>query len=100
MNKYILSIDQGTTSSRAIIFDHEGNIVNSSQREFSQLYPKPGWVEHNPDEIWGGTTIGVIANVLGVSNIQPEQISAIGITNQRETTIIWDAKLESLCTML
>ncbi len=92
MNKYILSIDQGTTSSRAIIFDHEGNIVNSSQREFSQLYPKPGWVEHNPDEIWG-TTIGVIANVLGgVSNIQPEQISAIGITNQRETTIIWDAK--------
>ena len=91
LNKYILSIDQGTTSSRAIIFDHEGNIVNSSQREFSQLYPKPGWVEHNPDEIWG-TTIGVIANVLGVSNIQPEQISAIGITNQRETTIIWDAK--------
>ncbi len=91
LNKYILAIDQGTTSSRAIIFDHEGNIVNSSQREFSQLYPKPGWVEHNPDEIWG-TTIGVIANVLGVSNIQPEQISAIGITNQRETTIIWDAK--------
>jgi len=91
LRKYILAIDQGTTSSRAMIFDHEGNIVNSSQREFSQLYPKPGWVEHNPDEIWG-TTIGVIANVLGVSNIQPEQIAAIGITNQRETTIIWDAK--------
>ncbi|PNR93678.1 glycerol kinase GlpK [Petrotoga sp. 9PWA.NaAc.5.4] len=91
MKNYILAIDQGTTSSRAIIFDHEGNIINASQREFSQLYPKPGWVEHNPDEIWG-TTIGVIANVLGVSNIRPEQISAIGITNQRETTIIWDAK--------
>jgi glycerol kinase len=91
MEKYILAIDQGTTSSRAIIFNHDGEIVNSSQREFTQHFPKPGWVEHDPDEIWG-TTLGVMADALGRKNIKPTQIAAIGITNQRETTVVWDAE--------
>ncbi|PNR97904.1 glycerol kinase GlpK [Petrotoga olearia] len=91
MEKYILSIDQGTTSSRAIIFDHDGNVVSLAQQEFMQYYPKPGWVEHDPNEIWA-TTMGVIADAMARGNIKRSQISAIGITNQRETTVIWDAE--------
>ena len=84
-------LDQGTTSSRAIIFNHEGEIVASSQREFSQIYPKAGWVEHDPMEIWG-TQSGVAREVLEKTGIRPQQIAAIGITNQRETTVVWDKK--------
>lgn len=91
MEKYILSIDQGTTSSRAIVFNHEGKIVSVAQNEFTQIYPKPAWVEHDADEIWG-TTIGVIADALGKADILRKQIAAIGITNQRETTVVWDAE--------
>ncbi|HBT50865.1 MAG TPA: glycerol kinase [Petrotoga sp.] len=91
MENYILSIDQGTTSSRAIIFDHDGNVVSVAQQEFMQYYPKPGWVEHDPNEIWA-TTMGVIADAMARGNINRSQISAIGITNQRETTVIWDAE--------
>lgn len=91
MEKYILAIDQGTTSSRAMIFDHDGQVVSVAQKEFTQYFPKPGWVEHDPDEIWG-TTLGVIADALGKANIKPTQIAGIGITNQRETTVVWDAE--------
>ncbi len=88
--KYILSLDQGTTSSRAILFNREGKIEGMAQKEFAQIYPKPGWVEHNPMEIWG-TQIGVAKEVLESSfGINPGDIAAIGITNQRETTILWD----------
>lgn len=90
MGKYILAIDQGTTSSRAIVFDSDGNIVSVAQQEFTQHYPKPGWVEHDPNEIWA-TTIGVIADALARKDIKRNEIAAIGITNQRETTVIWDA---------
>jgi glycerol kinase len=89
MEKYILSLDQGTTSSRAIIFNKKGEIVHTSQREFTQHFPKPGWVEHNANEIWG-SILAVIAEVLSTSNTKPEQIVGIGITNQRETTVVWD----------
>ncbi|MCK8817456.1 glycerol kinase GlpK [Natroniella sulfidigena] len=91
MEDYILAIDQGTTSSRAIIFDHDGEIVNVAQKEFKQIYPQPGWVEHDANEIWG-TTIGVVADVLGEEDIRAEQIAGIGITNQRETTVVWDVE--------
>jgi len=91
LEKYILAIDQGTTSSRAMIFDHDGQVVSVAQKEFTQYFPKPGWVEHDPDEIWG-TTLGVIADALGKANIKPTQIAGIGITNQRETTVVWDAE--------
>lgn len=89
MKKYILSLDQGTTSSRAIIFNHEGNIVHSAQKEFTQIFPMPGWVEHNANEIWG-SVLSVIAACLSESGITADQIAGIGITNQRETTIVWD----------
>ena len=89
MEKYILSLDQGTTSSRAIIFNKEGEIVHIAQREFTQYFPQPGWVEHNANEIWG-SILSVIASVLTESGIQPAQIAGIGITNQRETTVVWD----------
>lgn len=91
MEKYILAIDQGTTSSRAIIFDHDGNVVSVAQQEFIQYYPKPAWVEHDPNEIWANT-MGVMADAIARANIKRSQISAIGITNQRETTVIWDAE--------
>lgn len=87
--KYILSLDQGTTSSRAIIFDREGNIIKTAQKEFTQLYPKPGWVEHDPMQIWG-TQSGVAREVLETAGVSPHEIAAIGITNQRETTLVWD----------
>lgn len=89
VERYILSLDQGTTSSRAILFNQKGEIVHISQREFTQYFPKPGWVEHNANEIWG-SILAVIATVLSETSIKPEQVAAIGITNQRETTVVWD----------
>jgi glycerol kinase len=89
MKKYILAIDQGTTSSRAILFDKEGNINSVAQKEFAQIYPADGWVEHNAEEIWS-TQIGVTTEVMAKQGIKPDDIAAIGITNQRETTVIWD----------
>jgi len=89
MKKYILALDSGTTSNRAILFDHSGRIINSSQREFEQIFPEPGQVEHNPEEIWS-TQKFVIRDVLEKQNITAENIAAIGITNQRETTLVWD----------
>ena len=87
--KYIIALDQGTTSSRAILFDKCGNIVSSAQKEFTQIYPKAGWVEHNPMEIWGSQS-GVLREVLETTLVRPDEIAAIGITNQRETTVVWD----------
>ncbi|MFD0769722.1 glycerol kinase GlpK [Bacillus sp. CGMCC 1.60114] len=89
MEKFILSLDQGTTSSRAILFNKEGKIVHVAQKEFTQHFPKPGWVEHNPQEIWG-SILAVIASCLSEANVKPEQIASIGITNQRETTVVWE----------
>jgi glycerol kinase len=89
MKKYILSLDAGTTSNRAILFDHKGKILGSSQREFKQIFPKPGWVEHDPLEIWS-TQKYVASDVIARQDIRAVDIAAIGITNQRETTIIWD----------
>ena len=89
MKKYILTLDQGTTSSRAILFNHEGKIVSLAQREFTQFYPKPGWVEHDPMEIWS-TQASVITEAILKENLKAEEIAAIGITNQRETTVVWD----------
>ncbi|MDW0111703.1 glycerol kinase GlpK [Sporosarcina saromensis] len=89
MGEFILSIDQGTTSTRAILFDRQGKIVHTAQREFKQIFPHPGWVEHNASEIWG-SVLSVIASVLTESGNQPESIDGIGITNQRETTVIWN----------
>jgi glycerol kinase len=91
MTYYILAIDQGTTSSRACIVDEKLNVLGTGQREFRQIYPRPGWVEHNLDEIWSATC-AVIAEAIAASKISPEKISAIGITNQRETTGLWDRK--------
>ena len=89
MIKYILSLDQGTTSSRAILFDSFGNIKFSAQKEFEQHFPENGWVEHNPEEIWR-TQLETARNVIQYADAKPEEIAAIGITNQRETTIVWD----------
>jgi len=89
MEKYILSLDQGTTSSRAILFNKQGEIIHISQKEFTQHFPKPGWVEHDANEIWG-SILSVIAQVLSETNVKPEQIAGIGITNQRETAVVWD----------
>ncbi|HKL19644.1 MAG TPA: glycerol kinase GlpK [Halalkalibaculum sp.] len=87
--KYILAFDQGTTSSRAILFDHHGSIVSKAQKEFGQIFPKPGWVEHDPNEIWSSQT-GVAAEAVTKAGIKPSEVAAIGITNQRETTVVWD----------
>lgn len=87
--KYILALDQGTTSSRAIVFNHEGQIRSVAQKEFPQYFPQPGWVEHNPNEIWGSEA-SVIAEAISTIDITGLDIAAIGITNQRETTIVWD----------
>ena len=89
MKKYIISLDQGTTSSRAIIFDREQNIVEIAQKEFEQIYPQPGYVEHDPLEIYA-SQYGVLVEVLAKSGVNPDEVAAIGITNQRETTIVWD----------
>lgn len=91
LKEYIMAIDEGTTSTRAMIFDHEGHKVSASQKEFSQYFPQPGWVEHKAEEIWHAVQT-TIANTIINSGIRPEQIKGIGITNQRETTVIWDRK--------
>lgn len=87
--KYVLALDQGTTSSRAIVFDSESNIVAVAQKEFTQIFPKPGWVEHNAEEIWS-SQIGVAAEAVAKAGISASDVAAIGITNQRETTVVWD----------
>jgi glycerol kinase len=86
---HILALDQGTTSSRAIVFDHDGGIVAIAQKEFTQLFPQAGWVEHDPREIWA-SQIGVAIEALGRAGLKTRDVAAIGITNQRETTIVWD----------
>ncbi|ACU06378.1 MULTISPECIES: glycerol kinase GlpK [Pedobacter] len=91
MSKFILSFDQGTTSSRAIVFNKEGSIVSIAQKEFEQIYPQPGWVEHNASEIWS-TQIAVATEAIVKASLTPPDIAAIGITNQRETTVLWDKK--------
>lgn len=89
--KYILALDQGTTSSRAILFNHDGDIVETAQKEFEQFFPHPGWVEHDANEIWT-SILSCIANVLRKADVGPWQIAGIGITNQRETAVVWDKK--------
>lgn len=89
MQQYILSFDQGTTSSRAIVFDHSGAIISVAQKEFKQIFPQPGWVEHDANEIWS-TQLGVAAEAVTKAGLTIQQIAAIGITNQRETTVVWD----------
>jgi glycerol kinase len=89
MSTYLLALDQGTTSSRAIVFNHAGEIVALAQKEFTQIFPQPGWVEHDPVEIWA-TQLGVAAEAISKAGLTPTDIAAIGITNQRETTVVWD----------
>jgi len=89
MKKYVIALDQGTTSSRTIIFDKEQNIVGVAQKEFTQIYPKQGWVEHNPTEIWS-SQYGVLNEAMAQAGIRADEVAAIGITNQRETTVVWD----------
>ncbi|RAS72503.1 glycerol kinase GlpK [Priestia endophytica] len=89
MSTYILALDQGTTSSRAILFNKKGEIVHTSQKEFTQYFPKPGWVEHNANEIWS-SILSCIASCLSESGVKANQVEGIGITNQRETTVVWD----------
>lgn len=97
MEQFILALDQGTTSSRAIVFDHSGNIKASAQKEFTQYFPKPGWVEHDASEIWS-TQAGVAAEAITRAGLDGQQIAAIGITNQRETTVVWDRETgQALC---
>ena len=91
MSQYILALDQGTTSSRSMLFDKQGNIVSSAQKEFKQIFPQPGWVEHDPEEIWS-TQYGTMAEAVAKANITMRQVVGIGITNQRETTVVWDKK--------
>ncbi len=93
MGKFILALDQGTTSSRAIVFDHDGKICSVAQKEFPQYFPQPGWVEHNPHEIWSSQA-SVIAEAISAIDITGLDIAGIGITNQRETTIVWDVETE------
>ena len=88
-SKYILALDQGTTSSRSLIFDKQGNIISSAQKEFKQIYPQPGWVEHDAEEIWS-TQFGTMAEAVAKAQITMKQIAGIGITNQRETTVVWE----------
>ena len=89
MAKYIAAIDQGTTSTRCMIFDHSGSVVSSDQREHRQIFPKPGWVEHDPLEIWQRTQ-EVIRRAVESANARPGDIAAVGVTNQRETTLVWN----------
>lgn len=90
-NQYILALDQGTTSSRSLVFDKQGNIISMAQKEFRQLFPEPGWVEHDPNEIWS-SQFGTMAEAVAGAHIKMKQIAAIGITNQRETTVVWNRK--------
>ena len=89
MGKYIMALDQGTTSSRCILYDKKGNIISSAQKEFTQIYPKAGWVEHDAMEIWS-SQYAVMMEVLAKADVSAEEIAAIGISNQRETTVVWD----------
>lgn len=89
ITRYILALDQGTTSSRAIIFDKAGSIVAIAQKEFRQIFPSPGWVEHDANEIWS-SQLGVAAEAVAKAGLRGTDIAAIGITNQRETTVVWD----------
>ena len=89
--KYVMALDQGTTSSRCILFDHSGKICSVTQKEFTQIFPKPGWVEHDAEEIWD-TTLEVSRAAIRKLGITAADIDSIGITNQRETTVIWDKK--------
>ena len=89
MKKYIAAIDQGTTSSRCIIFDHDGSPVGSGQLEHEQIYPQAGWVEHDPMEIWANVQTAV-SRAISAANITSDEIAAIGITNQRETAVVWN----------
>ncbi|EMB38284.1 glycerol kinase [Treponema denticola ATCC 35404] len=89
MKKYVLAFDQGTTSCRAILFDKDGKKIETAQQEFSQIFPKQGWVEHDAMEIWGKQS-GVAREVLERSGVSTQEIAAIGITNQRETTVVWN----------
>ena len=89
MKKYVLALDQGTTSSRCILFDKQGNICSMAQKEFEQIYPHAGWVEHDPMEIWA-SQLSVATEAMSKIGVTGENIAGIGITNQRETTIVWD----------
>src|SRR4249920_3743143 len=89
MPHYILALDQGTTSSRSIIFDKQGNIISVAQKEFKQIFPQPGWVEHDAEEIWS-TQYGTMAEAVAKANVTMRQVVGIGITNQRETTVVWE----------
>ena len=91
MKSFILSIDQGTTSSRAVIFDKDAKIVAMAQQEFKQVYPRPGWVEHSPQDIMG-SVMAVVAEAIVRAELTADDVAAIGITNQRETTLVWDRK--------
>ena len=91
MSKVIMAVDQGTTSSRAILFDHSGKPVASYQMEHEQIFPKPGWVEHDPAEIWRNTAV-VMGRVLVSADMTHNDVGAVGITQQRETTIVWDKR--------
>src|SRR3990172_4693285 len=91
MPKYVAAIDQGTTSTRFIVFDHQGQVVDSAQKEHAQIYPKPGWVEHDPLEIWECTQ-AMMRAVLAKGKVVAKDIAAVGITNQRETTVVWDPR--------
>ena len=91
MHSYILALDQGTTSSRAILFDKKGSIVAMAQKEFTQIFPQSGWVEHDANEIWS-SQVSVATEVMSMAHIKGEQIATIGITNQRETTVVWDKR--------
>lgn len=89
MQKYILAIDQGTTSTRAILFDKDSNMIAVAQKELENYYPQPGWVEQNANDIWA-STVGVMIEAVAKAGIREEQIASIGITNQRETSVVWD----------
>src|SRR5262245_26097654 len=90
-NSYILTIDQGTTSTRVLVFDAQARVVGSTQAEFTQHYPKPGWVEHDPEEIWASVA-KLTPQAIEQARISPREVGAIAITNQRETTVLWDRK--------
>ena len=98
MAKYVMALDSGTTSNRCILFNEKGEMCSVAQKEFTQYFPKPGWVEHDANEIWS-TQLGVAVEAMSKIGATAEDIAAIGITNQRETTIVWDKRQASLYTM-
>ena len=89
MKRYVLALDEGTTSARAILFDRDARIVSMAQHEFTQIYPQPGWVEHDPVELYANQ-YAAMTECIAKSGVSPEEIAAIGITNQRETTVVWE----------